>query len=129
MMRLSTATVLIPMGIVFALIPAGEANSKSFFCKPEPIKLGSYRPSDGQVDLDILVRFPNASPFWFDDDTGDYASFDHAAAIRIEPAKIRVPLTLSFSSADKLSNLAAVSVASGQCVEAEIGLLPAPGSR
>lgn len=75
-----------------SLASLDRASAASYFCSPAPIKLGSYRPDDTDEELDITVRFPDQTPFWLDDQSGDYQGFAGGVVGPLERAKVTVPL-------------------------------------
>jgi len=100
-----------------------EASGASYFCSPAPIKLGSYRPDDSDEELDISVRAPDASPFWFDDQTGDYIALQNGKIGPLESRKVRLPLEMR-QGGESVGNTAAFAFLAGQCAAAEMGVVP-----
>ncbi len=96
----------------------------SYFCSPAPFKIGSYRPVDASGELDISVHFAISTPFWFDDQTGDYATYENGEAGPRDPAKLNVPLAWPARGPGLEAQVAAIQQA-GQCAPSAFGVVPA----
>ena len=101
-----------------------RASAESYFCSPAPIKLGSYRPSDADGELDIKIRFPNLSPFWFDNQSGDYVAYTDGVVGQTEPSRLPVPLDAAPRTDDSLGFLVNGIFQAGQCVPSPVGVVP-----
>lgn len=116
-MRGSVTVVSVAACLAQSMLMADRAAAASYFCAPQPIKLGSYRPDDTSEELDIRVKLP-LDRFWFDDRTGDYQA-DGAA---LEPKKLTVPL--AGAPRTSLAFLVQATFDAGQCVASGMGIHP-----
>ena len=108
---------------VYAVLPAEHAMAASYFCVPEAIDIGSYRPDDASNEQRISVQLPEKTPFWFDDQTGDYVSYADGAVGSIEPHRLRMPLAWP-PSGKGLETQVAVTFNAGQCLPSQLGVVP-----
>jgi len=107
---------------VWPLVFCGHARAETFFCSPAPIETGTFHSSTGE-NSSITAALPDASPFWFDDVTGDYLPHEGGDA-EADVQKIELPLAFSTSPTDRLRTWVTLTLAADQCVEAAFGVVP-----